>query len=175
MNMNHMKHIREIVEADCEMLVLKEATYHGSWKKRGGVGAFMMMARKWDRIENMIKEHGLDIFEAIGNNMDGDDGTILAEIIDLRCYLLLIHAEMESRNTPTGSTEQESPFGHTEEEDENSERHSIDATSSEFCGIRPSTIRHGSRKGYSWGSLYEPADTRGRFPMVKIYHEEYGR
>ena len=34
----------------------KDDFYGSSWKKRGGIGAFMMLARKWDRLENILKE-----------------------------------------------------------------------------------------------------------------------
>ena len=38
--------------ADSDVVALQEAekSYGDSWRKRGGVGAFMMLARKWDRI-----------------------------------------------------------------------------------------------------------------------------
>ena len=48
--------------ADVTALMKAEKSYGISWKKRGGVGAFMMLARKWDRIENQVKNHGWDIF-----------------------------------------------------------------------------------------------------------------
>ena len=38
--------------------------YGDSWKQRG-VGAFMMLARKWDRIENQVKGFKWDVFEAV--------------------------------------------------------------------------------------------------------------
>jgi hypothetical protein len=83
-----------VVQTDVEHLKLKEQTYQGSWKKRGGIGSFMMLARKWDRLENMVQSRGWDIFKNAG---DGGDGTPLAEIRDLRRYLLLIEAELKSR------------------------------------------------------------------------------
>jgi hypothetical protein len=61
----------------------------------------MMLARKWDRLENMLAENdlGYDIFRAIAleRNMQGSDGTVLAEVRDLRRYLLLVEAEMVAR------------------------------------------------------------------------------
>ena len=109
-DMCHMDYLEAVAAADVAHLREKEVTYQGSWKKRGGVGAFMMMARKWDRLEPMITHFGFDIFAALelpdvsrssgepyaGKN-SGDDGTPLAEIRDLRRYLLLIEAEMVSR------------------------------------------------------------------------------
>lgn len=113
-NMGHMTFLEEVARADVTALVQKEATYHGSWKRRGGVGAFMMLARKWDRIESMlsrgseksdvvdgvtIPSYNYDIFLAIEQQkpLGDEDGTALAEIRDLRRYLILVEAEMISR------------------------------------------------------------------------------
>lgn len=85
-----------IAAKDIEVLRAKEATYGGSWKRRGGVGAFMMLARKWDRLENMAKAAQWDVFTAVAQGEEahgpGADGTPLAEIGDLRRYLLLTEA-----------------------------------------------------------------------------------
>ena len=62
--------------------------YGDSWCKRGGVGAFMMAARKWDRIENTVKQVNWEIFEAVGRDRRPEG--ILDDIGDLRRYLLLI-------------------------------------------------------------------------------------
>lgn len=94
-NSNNIDKIRKIGESDCETLEQKGRTYGDSWKKRGGVGAFMMVARKMDRLENIAREHNYDIFAAVrAGGMLGSDGSMLAEIRDLRCYLLLVEAEM---------------------------------------------------------------------------------
>ena len=105
MSTEHMEHLEDVARADIAELQRKERTYQGSWKRRGGVGAFMMLARKWDRIE-CIAEAGspdaarsaYDIFGLIELNMSGKDGTLLAEIRDLRRYLLLVEAEMVARS-----------------------------------------------------------------------------
>jgi len=95
---------RSVVEHDLEVITHKEKTYQGSWKKRGGVGAFMMLARMWDRIENMVQSPSLDskydIFDAIGQDTSGNDGTVLAILRDLRRYAILIEAEMIRRQKP---------------------------------------------------------------------------
>lgn len=97
MNMEHLRYLDTVAQEDLTRLRRKEATYQGSWKRRGGIGAFMMLARKWDRLEQMAKQNGYDIFKAIIHDEDpGVDGTILAEIQDLRCYLLLVEAEYKS-------------------------------------------------------------------------------
>jgi len=98
-NMKHMEHLQRIVDEDVAELAFKESTYQGSWKRRGGVGAAMMMLRKVDRLEVMVKAHSYDIFKAIEADVRaGADGTVLAEVRDLRRYLLLIEAEMRAQN-----------------------------------------------------------------------------
>lgn len=85
--------IRQLATEDVAVLEIKGKTYGDSWKSRGGVGAFMMLARKWDRIENISRSLGWDIFEA-GQRNTGD---ILDDIADLRRYLLLVEAEVHRR------------------------------------------------------------------------------
>ena len=53
---------RNVANADVKTLEEKGRTYGDSWKRRGGVGAFMMLARKWDRIENQASKLNYDIF-----------------------------------------------------------------------------------------------------------------
>lgn len=78
---------------DAEELEKKDKDYGSSWKKRGGVGAFMMLARKWDRIENLVTKarHAYDIFHTGVENT----GDILDDIRDLRRYLLLVEDEID--------------------------------------------------------------------------------
>jgi len=52
------KDLFNLVEDDVRELVEAEKSYGDSWRKRGGVGAFMMLARKWDRIENQCIKDG---------------------------------------------------------------------------------------------------------------------
>jgi|TARA_R110001599_G_scaffold98310_1_gene252723 hypothetical protein len=78
----------QIANGDVEGLLKAEQSYGDSWKKRGGVGAFMMLARKWDRIENQVKKHGWNVFLAM--ERDRRPEGIADDIKDLRCYLLLI-------------------------------------------------------------------------------------
>lgn len=99
-DMKHMEFLEHVTRNDVAALHEKEKTYRGSWKKRGGVGAFMMLARKWDRIEEMLSYNDgtqFNIFAAIEARRNGDDGTVLAEIRDLRRYLVLVEAEMMAR------------------------------------------------------------------------------
>ncbi len=77
----------------------KEKEYQGSWKKRGGIGAFMMLCRKWDRIESAAERSGWDIFRAVHNDYRPEG--ILDDIDDLIGYLLLVrdHCYEKSDNT----------------------------------------------------------------------------
>lgn len=89
----HLPHLRPTVENMINLLYKKEQSYRGSWNKRGGVGAFMMLARKWDRIEAMAVEANYDIHAMIRNS-DGDteiEGAF-ADVTDLLGYLLLVMA-----------------------------------------------------------------------------------
>jgi hypothetical protein len=125
MTNNHMDYLDTISAQDVATLREKERTYGGSWKKRGGVGAFMMLARKMDRLENIAAAANYDIFAVIrGEGLDGADGTLIAEIRDLRCYLMLVEAEMAAQaegSVPLvcgdpKNTNHPAPFGYTEDD-----------------------------------------------------------
>jgi hypothetical protein len=90
------KEFKLIQEVDRTVLEDKDATYKGSWHKRGGIGAFMMLARKWDRLEGIAEANGYDIFKIIAelNKYSTAEGGLRAEIGDLRRYLLLVEAYM---------------------------------------------------------------------------------
>jgi len=88
--------ISDLVKQDMEKLKEAEKSYGDSWCKRGGVGAFMMLARKWDRIEQQTVKHTYDIFETIKH--DSTDTGILDDIRDLRRYLLLVESYTGSPN-----------------------------------------------------------------------------
>ena len=94
--------IRKLANLDVSKLEQAEHSYGDSWRKRGGIGAFMMLARKWDRIENQVTKDGYDIFESIYN--DPSDTGILDDIRDLRRYLLLVEGFMTSVNTGDSET-----------------------------------------------------------------------
>jgi hypothetical protein len=93
-----MSKLNLIAVNDIEVLMEKGKVYGDSWKKRGGVGAFMMLARKWDRIENQMQASGYDIFKC---NMHEKDG-LLDDIQDLRRYLLLVEEELLFLNERAG-------------------------------------------------------------------------
>lgn len=83
------------------MLVLqnrKERFYGESWRKYGDVGAFLNMARKWDRIEHIMKdamETGTDKLFDESSGLSTE--TVLDTIIDLSMYGLLWSSYIASR------------------------------------------------------------------------------
>jgi len=90
--------IREQIESlgnvDAVKLETAERSYGHSWKARGGVGAFMMLARKWDRIQNQSQKFNYDIFKTILS--DPSEKGILDDIGDLRRYLFLVENEIRA-------------------------------------------------------------------------------
>ncbi len=92
---DHLDLLAEIAAGDARGLVSAHGHYGNSWKKRGGSGAFHMLARKWDRLEKLLSEHGWDIFKAMDADERGEG--IIDDIRDLRRYLLLIEAEAKAR------------------------------------------------------------------------------
>ena len=92
----NFKHIQQLADEDVQKLRQAEESYGDSWRGRGGIGAFMMLARKWDRIENQVEKDGYDIFTTIKN--DPSDSGILDDIKDLRRYLLLVESHIIFEN-----------------------------------------------------------------------------
>jgi hypothetical protein len=92
-----------VAQNDVLCLNERDHIYGSSWKKRGGVGAFMMLARKWDRLENILSKNvstpgfgtanKYDIFEFLELN----PGNVLDDVRDLRRYLLLVESELLRR------------------------------------------------------------------------------
>lgn len=92
---NYHRHLADIFKEDHDHILKKDESYGASWQQRGGVGAFMMLARKWDRLENILKQSfRYDIFAGAYSDMSGADGSILAEVRDLRRYLALVEAKV---------------------------------------------------------------------------------
>ena len=89
MNLNKKwEQMRDLAQLDLEKLVKAEKSYGDSLRRRGGTGAFMMLARKFDRIEQQSKTVNWDVFEA-SKKYKGEEG-LLDDIGDLRRYLLLV-------------------------------------------------------------------------------------
>tara|TARA_R110000796_G_scaffold62416_2_gene143951 strand:- start:1682 stop:1972 length:291 start_codon:yes stop_codon:yes gene_type:complete len=87
--------IKKLAESDVTALVRAQESYGDSWRSRGGVGAFMMLARKWDRIENQVGNDKYDVFKTITDDPSNDG--ILDDIRDLRRYLLLVEAHVSRK------------------------------------------------------------------------------
>lgn len=104
---NYLAHLEAVAEEDVKGLIKAQESYGDSWKKRGGVGAFMMLARKWDRLENCVCVHRnnstdsqclaaqWDIFAHIAADKRAEG--LIDDIRDLRRYLMLVEAEMRAR------------------------------------------------------------------------------
>lgn len=128
---DHMTHLKAVALEDVAGLERAERQYGSSWKRRGGVGAFMMLARKWDRLETALKPNEAhpnlangatvdrpvapwDIFEAIRSDQRAEG--IIDDIRDLRRYLLLVESEMRARGAGAGAhrdnTGHPAPFGY---------------------------------------------------------------
>ena len=96
--MAYRDRLLDIAPQDATVLEAKDRGYGGSWLKRGGVGAFMMLCRKWDRLETAMDREGLDRYDIIDRGVaDGREEGILDDIGDLRRYLLLVEAEIRER------------------------------------------------------------------------------
>tara|TARA_R110000803_G_C11769945_1_gene295131 strand:- start:215 stop:550 length:336 start_codon:yes stop_codon:yes gene_type:complete len=101
--MDKWENMKTVAQNDLHALKKAEMSYGDSWKRRGGVGAFMMLARKFDRIEHQSEKHGWDIFEA-GKAFQGEAG-LLDDIRDLRRYLLLVENDILHQDSLTESEE----------------------------------------------------------------------
>jgi hypothetical protein len=107
---SELEFVKIVSDEDLDHLIEKEKSYKDSWKKSGGRSAWFMLKRKIDRLVFMLEKepHDFvtaksqhDIFECIKKDPSGRDGTILAEIRDLRRYLLLVEAEMMNQKIVT--------------------------------------------------------------------------
>jgi len=93
---------------------LKKAaeSYGNSWKSRGGVGAFMMLARKWDRLQNRLnmgltEADKVDLRDVISVLEAGKPelmpGTpkavaaLLRKVLNLKAYDIFHHIAVDQR------------------------------------------------------------------------------
>jgi hypothetical protein len=107
----YLDHLKTVADQDIGFIKEREKKYKASWKKSGGRSAWFMLARKMDRLPELMKCDTSgpavpsptqflaedNIFEKIKLDPSGKDGTVLSEIRDLRRYLLMVEAEMMSR------------------------------------------------------------------------------
>ena len=91
-----IKQTQIIGAEDWTSLDKAEEDYGDSWRKRGGIGAFMMLARKWDRIEKQVYDYTYDIFLALEEDKRPEG--LMDDIKDLRRYLLLVEAHMRTKD-----------------------------------------------------------------------------
>jgi len=94
--MSYQQNLDQVAASDVEGLKKAQKSYGDSWMKRGGVGAFMMLARKWDRLEvAMTKPGEADQYDLFGRTLaDPRSEGIIDDIRDLRRYLLLVEAQL---------------------------------------------------------------------------------
>ncbi len=110
---DYLGHLEAIGAEDAAGLKAAQKSYGNSWKSRGGVGAFMMLARKWDRLENRVKNplpeldgsiaheepctpavERWDIFGHVQRDSRGEG--LIDDVRDLRRYLMLVEAELRA-------------------------------------------------------------------------------
>lgn len=109
MSKEHLDHLARIV-TECEQLVrAKEDIYGGSWKQRGGVGAYFVSVRKFDSLEALVKAKGYDVFADLTHK---GDGTIEDTLRDIVGYGLLILSERRRLRVLAGGTPEDG--GHHE-------------------------------------------------------------
>ena len=125
---SHLKHIKPICEEDGSGLHIAEQQYKGSWKRRGGIGAYMMLCRKWDRLESQIEstKNGatqFDIFDHIAKDERAEG--LIDDIRDLRRYLVLVEAEMRAQGSVSARSTHRDNKG-TTRDDEYPEDHRAD-------------------------------------------------
>lgn len=115
----HLDFLEQIGAEDAAGLKKAFQSYGPSWKSRGGVGAFMMLARKFDRLENGLKPREedpsicrlgvmpYDIFRAA--TVDTRSEGVIDDIRDLRRYLMLVEAELRARGVAHGTHRDNQP------------------------------------------------------------------
>lgn len=88
----HLNFLDVVLDTDHDYIIKRDQEYNASWLARGGVGAFMMLARKWDRMEPMVAKYGYDIFAMLEAHPDRID-----DVEDLCRYLTLVRSEWARR------------------------------------------------------------------------------
>lgn len=91
------KRLQAILDSTQAQLMHAQGSYGESWIKRGGIGAFMNLARKWDRIQMSCKRAGWDIMKAL--EMDRRPEGLIDDLRDLRDYIILVD-EYWTRDNP---------------------------------------------------------------------------
>lgn len=101
-----LEFVPAVAAADIATIEAKEKSHAASWKKSGGAAAFMIFARKWDRIKARVSQNipaTANTPAASAENVlehippDRRVEPLLGDIRDLRQYLILVEAEMAAR------------------------------------------------------------------------------
>lgn len=95
-------HLHAVLMQDELGLTKARASYGESWCQRGGIGAYMMLCRKWDRLEQRVKACGWDVFAAIVSDTRREGA--IDDIRDLRRYLALVEAKLIEQHRIAGET-----------------------------------------------------------------------
>jgi len=91
--------LQEVANEIVTTVLKKDKEYGASWKRRGGVGAYMMLVRKSDRLEQQVLAHGYDIFSALNSPRKSKTIESLRDTLeDQIAYGLLILAEIRVRD-----------------------------------------------------------------------------
>jgi hypothetical protein len=152
----YIDHLEAVAQFDVAELKRKDAEYGGSWKKRGGIGAFMNLVRKWDRLDEQVSRaerqgrRGIkyDIFEHITHDASAE--SVLDSLRDLRRYCMLVEAEMVAR----GATKMPGaglPRARTLDPEAGKEHHGVFPPPARptMPPARPSTQQRVPRAGYA--------------------------
>lgn len=99
----------KVAAADVDGLIEAATHYGESWYLREGAGAFFMLARKWDRIENALKKSGnYNILNAVVEDQRAEG--LIDDIRDLRRYLMLVEAKLLELGKLPGEVEKGEPI-----------------------------------------------------------------
>lgn len=80
--------LEDVAAWDAEAVARSDLLYGASWRRRGGVGAYMVGIRKWDRLEELFGRSGVEsVVQLIARPDTRDEAW--DTLIDLRRYLLL--------------------------------------------------------------------------------------
>ena len=98
--------IEDMARSDNDQLYEADKSYGDSWCKRQGPGAWMVTVRKYDRLENQLKNMNYDIFGLLmeDTSEDGpwdDIGDLTRYLLLIRCYVQL---ELEKTDATAGQT-----------------------------------------------------------------------
>lgn len=108
--------LQKVANNMVSLLQSKDQTYRGSWRKRGGRGAWFTMIRPIDRLEKIVEQHDDDIFKALldddAKGITGQDGSVMATLNDIMGYCMLVKAHFLLQKAPYRQvTEHTGPLG----------------------------------------------------------------